>query len=109
MKSSVPRSIFCTFVLVDHDDIIVFRFFCSKLSDEAILRPDGLLHLVEATVARHTHCTLTADKHLEEGCTTAHFSRYMHITAAHLCGLDSREVSVVKVVFERRHVLLQTL
>ena len=48
-----PRGVEHSFFLRHRDDIIILRVFFSKLCHEVLVVDDGLVHVVETTVARH--------------------------------------------------------
>ena len=104
-----PRHIEYAFTLVDSDEVIILGIFFSKLHHEAVVRLDGLVHIVEAEVARNNDGAFGMDVKLKIAFCTAYVYRHTHFSALDFVLFQGAEPSVAKVELKGCTALVQIL
>ena len=94
----------------DYYFIIFFRIFRTEFHNQAILRLNGLLHIVQATVAGNNHYPFELEVHLEHQRHSFHRQRNLHIASLHLVSFNVSEELIVQkilIIMHSRSEILQ--
>ena len=104
-----PRRVEYSFVLV-HDDGVIFLTGCaSQFHNQTVVSLYGLLHQVEATVARYVYGTDGVELEFKKAGCLAYRHRHMQCSTLHVRLVKGTKVVLVQVEFQPCQLVFQTL
>lgn len=92
-----PRDIENTFILINRHEVIVFRVFLSKFSNQPVCSIYRLIHVVKTDITRYNYLTFYIKVQLKERRLTLYLQINIQVTTLHNVSIDGFEIFISKL------------